>query len=66
MNHIPEALSRGKAVTVRPFDQPEYEVFRDYTLNAAVSPCICIHVADQTIYIEHNDVDGLIIDTWDN
>ncbi len=66
MTPIPEALDRGKAVTVRPFEQPEYEVFRDYTLRADISSCVCIHVGDQTVYIERNDNDGLIIDSWDN
>ncbi len=65
MNPIPEALARGKPVTVRPFEQPEYEVLRNYTLQAGISSCIYINVGDQTVYIEHNDVDGLIIDTWD-
>ncbi len=66
MNPIPEALDRGKAVTVRPSDQSEYEVFRNYTLIPAVSPCVYINVGEQTVYIENNDVDGLIVKTWDN
>ncbi len=65
MTPTPEALSRGKAVTVRPHEQPEYEVFRNYTLQAAVSACVYIDVGDKTIYIERNADEGLIIDSWD-
>ena len=63
MNPIPEALTRGKPVTVRPYEEPEYEVLRDYTLNLGVSPCVYINVGDQTVYIEYNEEDGLFVDT---
>ena len=65
MNPIPEALTRGKPVTVRPFEQPEYEVLRNYTLQASISSCVYIHVGDHIVYIEQNDAEGLIIHKHD-
>ncbi len=65
MNPIPEALTRGKPVTVRPFEQPEYEVLRDYTLEASISSCIYINVGDKVVYIEDSP-EELILHVWED
>ena len=38
------------------------DIHREYTLNTDY--CVYINVAGYTVYIEHNDADGLIAEYW--